>query len=119
MKELEDLKKFLPYYNNKKRIFILSVLFLVLLVSLIFIDMRYNPYPPQISFIQNNRYVKGDIYFDNEYIGGIEGAVFTNLPAEYCKGTHILTLYTGEDSFTWETDPAHCTSNLVKFEVRG
>lgn len=118
MNDLSDFKNIGPFYNNPKRAVLIILVFVMLLASIILIDLRYNPYPPMVSFIDGSRYIQGRLYLDDNFLGYMKDMYFGNLPDSYCKGNHTLTLETENQVFSWSTDSGHCTTNLVKFEVR-
>ena len=114
--DINNLKKF---YKDKKKKYFLIIMFIIIMLTYTLVDIRYNPYPPKIAFIENGMYIKGGLYLDNKYIGKMRTAFYGNLPDSYCKGNHTLVLETETETFSWKTDPSHCESNMVKFEVRG
>ena len=113
-----DITKIVEYYKTRRRKLFLTITFLVLLLIILAVDLVLTPYPPKVSFTEGNQYLQGDVYVDDEYVGTMDSNEFGGLPEDYCKGKHKIALDTKAESFNWPSDPTHCTTNLVKFDVK-
>ncbi|MDP7180205.1 MAG: hypothetical protein QF824_02970 [Candidatus Woesearchaeota archaeon] len=118
MNKAPDLTKIPEYYQDKKRKLFLIITFLIFIFLILAADLVMNPYPPKVSFIDGDQYLQGDVYIDDEFVGTMDSIEFGGLPEDYCKGKHKIALDIKLESFNWPTDPTHCTTNLVKFDVK-
>jgi len=110
----EEISIWTLKYKNELILTILLVLILIFLI-LIFI-----PKMPTASFIDkaDDSFIKGYVYFDDNYLGSTTGSDFKIIPKSYCQDKHILRLESERGSYEWETYPVDCQSKKIIFYIQ-
>lgn len=104
---------------NKKSVTTIIVIFVLVFILLVFLDVNFNPYPPKIVFIdkESNELLGGNVLLDDKYIGMSSNGEFTDLPDDFCKKKHKITLVVNEKEYSWDTFLSDCELNYIIFKV--
>ncbi len=112
-------KQKVKFILNKKSIITIIVIFVSVFILLVFLDINLNPYPPKIIFIdkETDELLDGKVSLDDKYIGDTSKGEFTNLPDNFCKKEHEITLELDEKQYSWDSFPSDCNLNYIIFKV--
>jgi len=112
-------KQRIKFILSKKSIITIVVIFVLVFILLVFLDINFNSYPPKVVFIdkETDELLNGDVLLDDEYIGESSNGEFTNLPDDFCKKEHEITLEVGENEYSWSSFPSDCELNYIIFKI--
>lgn len=91
-------------------------IFLCLQILIILVIVVTKVQPPTVYFLDKatNTFQIGEVFFDGKLIGTAQGR-FDSLPVEYCNGVHVLEFRAAGEKIVWDTNPADCKLDSVKY----
>jgi hypothetical protein len=84
-----------------------------LVVALLMLMYCSRKSPPVVSFMDDDGYLAGSVYYNDEYLGDTKGT-FNKLPAHFCRQEGKLVLKTAEGPVSWGTDSSDCRHRKLK-----
>lgn len=112
-------KEKIKFILSRKNIITIAVIFVLVFILLVFLDINFNPYPPKVVFIdkETDEWLDGEVMLDEEYIGYSSNGEFKNLPDDFCKKEHEITLEVNENTYSWSSFPSDCELNYIIFKI--
>ncbi|MAG07862.1 hypothetical protein CMO89_00135 [Candidatus Woesearchaeota archaeon] len=106
---------------TKNMLKLIGVIVLITFAAMILSTLLIKPVPPVLKFVdeKTDTALSGFVYLDDKYIGEVyEDGFFNDLPEEYCKGEHTITIKSSEYELSWGSMPSDCKAGLITLNYK-